>query len=366
MIVVTGGHLTPALAFIDALPANLRSQVIFIGRHFAAESSRTSAHEQRLIADRGLQFLPLTTGKLPRHFNLHQLVSLAKFPLGLTQALLYLRRYRPRLVVSFGGYIALPVALAAAMLKIPVITHEQGTRPGLANKLIARLAKTIAVSWATNLPDFPALKTVLTGNPLRSAILEPSSDCPFTFKPAASDKIIYVTGGNQGAQVINSSLLPLLPQLLDTALVIHQTGLADFNQCNQAAAVLPPRFRQRYFPAPWLEDSQVSWCLRHAHLLVGRSGANTVTEVAFTGLPALFIPLPWAQQNEQFFNAQLLQDAGLARILLQKDLSPQSLSQAIAAMLKNESAFRRHAPSARKLLQLNAAQNLVHLIHDFI
>ncbi|MBI4035298.1 MAG: UDP-N-acetylglucosamine--N-acetylmuramyl-(pentapeptide) pyrophosphoryl-undecaprenol N-acetylglucosamine transferase [Candidatus Chisholmbacteria bacterium] len=360
-IIFTGGHLTPALAVIDTLRHDHPSwRIIFIGRRFTGS---TPAQESRLITSRGLLFLPLISGKLHRHFSLNSLTTLFKLPLGFWQALVYLLRYRPQLVVSFGSYLAVPVSFAAAILKIPILTHEQSTRLGLANRLIARVADKVAISWPTS-QTFPAAKTVLTGNPLRQTILDRQTRPPFPLPPHFP--IIYVTGGNQGSQTINNTLLPILTRLLRSLVVIHQTGLTDESRFQTVKAALPHSLQNRYWPQSWFDDHQTSWCLHHANLVVSRAGANITTELAFTGTPALLIPLPRVQQQEQLHNGQLLEAAGTARVLLQTHLTPQTLFTNITDMLGHQLDFRRHRRQARQLVDPQATSKLVRLIYELV
>ena len=357
MIIITGGHLTPALSLIDELHRRHFTDIVFIGRQISGDEAHLPAQEARLITAKGIQFIPLTTGKLYRHFSLKAIISLLKIPLGLFKSWLTLRQLKPQLVVSFGGYLALPVCIAAKVLAIPIITHEQGTRVGLANRLIGLMARKIAISWPVNRLAFPIKKTVLTGNPLRSAILDHRTK---SLIPGPINRpLLYVTGGNQGSRIINQTLLSLLPTLTQRYLIIHQTGLGDFAQFNRLQ--LP-----YYFPFAWLEDTQVAWCLFHAALVISRSGANTVTELAFTGTPAILIPLPRAQQNEQWHNANLLNAAGTAQVILQTELTPTRLEQEINFVLSHLDQFKRHGRAARKLINPRATRILTDLIYGLL
>jgi UDP-N-acetylglucosamine--N-acetylmuramyl-(pentapeptide) pyrophosphoryl-undecaprenol N-acetylglucosamine transferase len=146
-IFITGGHITPAIAIIDTLTTRSDVQVVFIGRKYAMEQDKQASAEYELIAAKQIRFLPITTGRLQRSFTGQTIPSLLKIPVGFVQSFIYCLRERPKLVVSFGGYIALPVAYAAWILRIPVITHEQTLVAGLANKLIALVARRVCVTF---------------------------------------------------------------------------------------------------------------------------------------------------------------------------------------------------------------------------
>ncbi len=358
MIIITGGHLTPALSLIEELHRRDFTDIVFIGRHIAGEETQLPAHEETVISSQGVRFIPITAGKLYRHLSAKAIISFLKIPLGLIQSWLILRRLKPQVIISFGGYLALPVSLAGKFLGIPVFTHEQGTRVGLANRLIGFLiAKKIAIAWPVNRPFFPSRKTILIGNLIRPAILKHQTKPLFTSR--LTKPLLYITGGNQGSRIINQTLLQLLPQLLADFAIVHQTGLSSFNDFEILKS-------PHYLPYPWLDDASVSWCLHHATIVISRAGANIVTELAFTGTPAILIPLPKAQQNEQWHNANLLVTAGTARIILQTELTPERLHQEINFILQHQNQFQRHIPTAQKLVNPQAAEKLADLIYDFL
>src|SRR3989344_4966493 len=170
-IIVTGGHLTPALATIEELRKNPDDEIIFIGRAHATEGDKAASVESTTITSLGIKFYSINPGRLQRRFTRFTLGSLVKVPVGLIQALGILSRERPQAILSFGSYVAAPVVVAGWILGIPIITHEQTLRSGLSNKLIARFSKKIAVSWEESLEHFPKNKTVLVGNPIRADLL---------------------------------------------------------------------------------------------------------------------------------------------------------------------------------------------------
>ena len=253
-------------------------------------------------------------------------------PLGFFQALGILSRERPQAVLSFGSYVAVPVVLAAWILGVPVITHEQTLKSGLSNKVIARFAKKVAVSWQDSLSHFPKSKAVLVGNPIRPEVLNID-------RKRVSRPTIYITGGNQGAHVLNEMVLEILKELLEKYQVIHQTGGSavnkDYETLNAFAAQLPTRLRSRYQLAKWFDTEVVIDIFSRASILVGRSGANTVFETMALGIPAVFVPLPIAAGDEQTKNAQLMEEFGAALILPQERLTPKRLLAAINLIVDN-------------------------------
>ncbi|MBI4096937.1 MAG: glycosyltransferase [Candidatus Levybacteria bacterium] len=164
-VAIIGGHLSPALAVIDAKPSGV--DVLFIGRKHALEGDQARSFEEKVISEKGIPFHALTTGRLQRKLTRHTMVSLFKLPYGAVQAFSLLGKTKPDVILSFGSYVSLPVVIAASMRNIPVVIHEQTLEAGLANKIAARFATKICISWESSMPFFPREKTVLTGNPIR-------------------------------------------------------------------------------------------------------------------------------------------------------------------------------------------------------
>jgi UDP-N-acetylglucosamine--N-acetylmuramyl-(pentapeptide) pyrophosphoryl-undecaprenol N-acetylglucosamine transferase len=313
-IVITGSHPTPAQALIERLPKTW--QVTKLG-----DSDSPKLKRYDLLASFPDLFkLPGLVGKFKRE----------------------LKKIQPAIVVSFGGYPAVPVCWAAKFLNIPVVIHEQTFGAGLSSKLTAPTAAKIAVSWPESRQYFPAAKTHLTGNPIRRELKDLSRQ---------PKNIIYISGGHQGARVINQALKPILPRLLEKYIVYHQYG-------NQPK----PKSHQGYITREYFNLSDLKKIYSQACLVVGRSGINTVTELAYLKIPALLIPLPYTQKNEQLVNAEFLKKLGIAEILKQANLTSESLLAAIVTAAKilprpTSAVFDRTqvAEAANKLFELIAA-----------
>jgi len=312
-ICICGGHVTPAVALMDELSTHREIELVFVGRRYAAE--------YQLITEKGIRFLPIIAGKLPRYVSLSSFVALIKTPIGFVQAFLYCFRERPSLVVSFGGYVALPVAIVSWMMRIPVVTHEQTLVPGLTNRIIARLARHIYVAFEETVRLFPKQKTTYIGLPMRSDIFVAPKNPPFDIDEKKYP-LLYITGGSQGAQALNEAIVPIINTLTATYTVIHQTG---------GTTIAPSA---RYLVKQYISSSELSWILQHAKIVIGRSGANTTIELAALGKVAIFVPLPWAAGNEQFLNAKWLVSRGGAVMCEQKDLSPEKLLRILTQVEK--------------------------------
>lgn len=340
-IALIGGHLTPALAVIERLPKDV--EIIFIGRKYTFEGDSALSLEYQTITDRGIKFYPLTTGRLQRRLTKNSFSALTKVPTGLITARKILKDERPDVVVGFGGYLSFPVCLAAKSLGIPIIIHEQTLEAGLANKLIGKFADRICISWESSGRFFPTSKTVLTGNPIRLDLQNKSELTRTDLKISEKIPIVYITGGSAGSHAVNDAVESCIEVLLEDAAVIHQTGdskeFNNFERLETKKNSLPDNKKARYRIVKFIRPEDVGYVMQNASLVVGRSGINTVTELLFLKKPALLIPLPFAQRQEQLKNAEMLKKAGLAEILEQKDLNGKSLLENIIRMLENSKSY---------------------------
>jgi UDP-N-acetylglucosamine--N-acetylmuramyl-(pentapeptide) pyrophosphoryl-undecaprenol N-acetylglucosamine transferase len=362
-ILVTGGHHDPALAVIEELKKRGDFEFDWIGHRFSLRGERTESVEFRTISKQGIPFHDLRTGKLYKT----GLTEWLKIPLGFLQALFILLKIRPRLVVSFGGYLAAPVVLAAFVLGIPAVTHEQTVVFGWANRLISLFARRVFVFWESSLAYFPKSKTVLTGNPIRRAVFEEKTK-RFRFRNPLP--VVYVTGGKQGSHLINEAVRSALSQFLEKYNLIHQTGSSevfqDYQKINLLKGQLPKKLRDRYIVQEYFGLDEIGAVYAAAALVVGRAGANTVTELAALGKPSILIPIPWVSRQEQFRNAQILAERGAALVLPEEQLAARPLLAAIDTVLEDLPRYRKAAGEARRLIDRRAsakiAEEIVHLL----
>ena len=256
-IIVVGGHLSPALGVIDALSEN--DSVVFIGRKYALEGDKAPSLEYGEITQRNIPFKSLTTARIQRKITSKTFPSLAKLPIGLYQAVTYLREENPDVVLSFGGYLSIPVGYAAKMLGIPLVIHEQTLQAGFANKVLGKIADKVCISWETSSQFFPKNKVVVTGNPLKVFKVE---YFPFSFKKSdTSMPLIYITGGSTGSHAINELVRDSLGELLAKFRIIHQTGdsrqFKDYDKLCKKRDELPPELQNRYIVEKFISSTSV-------------------------------------------------------------------------------------------------------------
>ena len=356
----TGGHTSAGLAVAAALGKD-GADVHWIGSRAGLEAQR--------VPEAGLAFHAISTGKLRRYWD-RQNVSdvLVRVPAGLLQSWRLLRRLRPAVLFSTGGFVSVPPALAARALGIPIVIHEQTAVPGLANRITGRFAARVAVSFPTAGRDFPRDRVVLTGNPVRDELLEGSGETALgRFGFDAAVPLVYVTGGAQGSHRINRVVGDALPRLLAICQIVHQCGdnaeTGDHLWLREQARALPPATGRRYAVRPYV-GAELADVYAATALLVGRSGAGTVTECCRLGLPAVFIPLPGASGDEQTANARVVEAAGGAMVLPQGDLTAERLVDTLTRLLADRAGLRAMGERARALAVPDAAERLARLIRE--
>jgi UDP-N-acetylglucosamine--N-acetylmuramyl-(pentapeptide) pyrophosphoryl-undecaprenol N-acetylglucosamine transferase len=342
----TGGHVYPVLAVLEELSS---FRVIWIGSG--------AQLERRILTGRKLRYYGIPTGKLRRYFSLRNIIDVFKILLGLVASVVILLREKPRLLFSKGGYVSVPPVLAARLLGIPSLTHESDLRPGLATRINARFSEAILVSFPSSSGYFDGRlrgKVFHVGNPVRKMLLSGDSaqgralvGCP------AGMPLLLVLGGSLGSASINRLVMQALDHLLSACFVVHQLGSTHYGE-NGA--------RGNYFPAPYFHQ-ELPHILAAADLVLCRSGANTLWELAALGKPAVLVPLPRGiSRGDQIENARFFAEAGAAIVVEQEGLTPEALSEVVLNVLCNADKLKRMAERASELSRPNAAGEIARLI----
>ena len=324
----TGGHLFPAEALAEELIARGHKVVIITDKrgHAFKSLKDTPVHTVRAATLKG--------------GIVSKIAALVSMGIGVVQAVLLLRKYKPAIVVGFGGYPSFPAVFAAQLLGIPTLLHEQNAVLGKANKFHAARARVIAASWPGTRGIGESKKTVVTGNPVRAPIIA-LKDGGW---PTTGNCTVLVTGGSQGASILSRvvpSALAALPEQDRRRLhVFHQARDED---TGIAAGVYKAAGIEAEV-APFFSDMPQK--LAASHLFIGRSGASTVAELAVAGRPAVFIPLSHADR-QQHHNAQAIVDAGGAWLILQEDFTPKALADKMKAFLDNPAILSDAARKAK-------------------
>jgi UDP-N-acetylglucosamine--N-acetylmuramyl-(pentapeptide) pyrophosphoryl-undecaprenol N-acetylglucosamine transferase len=358
----TGGHTYPALTTIRAVRARLeaagtRPQFLWVGV--------ATGLEARICRQQGIPFRAITTGKLRRSPTPRELArniaDAFRIPLGMVQAFLIVARTRPDVVVSTGGYVCVPVGVAAWLLRRPLVMHEQVSALGLANRILARLATRVLLSHDSSLAHLRARargRAVVTGNPIRPEVLagDPRRGLA-AYGTGAEPPLVLVTGGATGALQVNELVAGVLPDVLPYCHMLHQSGEYGFAQAEAVAAALPEPLRRRYRVVDFIHD-ELPDVLAAADVVVARSGAGTTAELTALGKPAILIPLVPTGGDEQRRTARHLAQAGAARMLTGPDATPEHLRDELLALLKDAGERGRLAAGARGLGRPDAAERV--------
>lgn len=361
-LVLTGGHAaTTALAVAEEIAKRKKGwDVHFIGALHAIEGKNIPTLESVIYPKIGVSFHGLFTGRLQRHLTFWTIPSLMKIPIGFLHALFLLLKIKPGVVLSFGGFAGFPVVFCAWLLKIPTVVHEQTSAVGRANKLSSYFAKKVALSRKESLKFFPVKKCIIVGNPILSKIAEVKPKSALA-EPAT----IYITGGSRGSQVINSVFKKIISVLLKNYEVIHQAGFLDFEKFKDIKDRLPKHLSMRYEVHKVIDPGNIDKIYRRADIVVGRAGANTVSEIIVTKRPAILIPLPFSYMDEQTGNALFAQKFGIVKIIYQKDLSPKILLSTIEDVRKSWKNML--IQSKKKVsIDIHASRKLVDLMEEYL
>ncbi len=340
-ILVTGTHFTPAVATLEKLKEYPDTRVVYAGRKTTQEGDSVPSVESQILPSMGVKFIPVITGRLQRSFTVYTIPSLLKIPIGFIQSLFIILAEKPDVILSFGGYVAVPLVVMGWLFSVPIIIHEQTLVSGLANKISALFADKIAVSFPNTMKGE---KVILTGNPVRRIIASTK------VRQDTKLPVILITGGNQGSHVINLSAEQCIERLTKIAKIIHVTGDNKFKDCER----LKVKEGANYKVQKWI-DSDWGDVLSNADLVVSRAGINTLTEVAILGKPTLVIPIKNKEQNK---NAEYFEKLGLTKVLPQSKLSGQTLFENIQFMLSNLKSLQEKAGKVKGNIVPDGASRL--------
>ncbi len=364
-ILITGGHFSPAYALIEEFKKR-GHELVVIGRRYPFENDKSESYEYEVCKKENIEFVEIKTGRYQRKFSAYTVSSLLKTPNGFLQAQKHLKRIKPDVVLTFGGYIGLPVAYAAKLSGIPVVLHEQTQHAGLASKLISKIANSVCISFESSKSFFPAGKTVFTGDPLRPEVFKVEKKLPL---PSENKKIIYITGGSTGSHFINNRIYETAEDLLSDYILIHQTGdsekFRDFEKLEKLRNSLPEDKKKRYMLRKFIFPEEIGFVLAEADLLVSRSGANTVFEIMAKKKVSLLIPLPYGQNNEQLANAKLLKRIGIGDYVLEEDINADNLKLKIKEMIDSASLYKKNMDKAESYVVKDSAQKIADIVESY-
>jgi UDP-N-acetylglucosamine--N-acetylmuramyl-(pentapeptide) pyrophosphoryl-undecaprenol N-acetylglucosamine transferase len=381
-ILIVGGHLTPALAVLSELKKNGYSNFVWVGQEYNQLGSKTKSAEYITVTKLGIKFINLNSGKLNRHLPISKFYrfiwDIFMIFVGMVKAFFIVAFEQPKLILSFGGYTAVPVAIAGWIFRKKIITHEQTVITGLSNRIISRFANKVLVSWDTSLKYYSPKKAILVGNPIRREVLVSKTDF-YTKDLDPKRPTLLIVGGNQGSHFINSRVFEFIEKLLDDVNVIHQTGSSsitgDFAKAKEIKNSLRIDKKQRYVVTDYIPSEYIGEVFHAADLVVSRGGANTITEILALGKLAIVIPIPHTSHDEQVVNAKYVEKTGLGYTLLQNEkLKSETLYQTVLIGLNQKKAgkgfngdnIEKCKEFAKSLIDLDAPKKIFAVIEETI
>lgn len=354
----TAGHITPLIAVADKLKAKLGPEAQFLYVGSGAQM------EKEMMAEVGIPAKHVLSGKMRSYFSPKNFIDFLKVPLGFLQSLWILLMFMPDAVFSKGGYVAIPVVLAAWVYRIPVLIHDSDSAPGRANQFLAKFANRIAVAYPSAEDYFPREKTALVGNPIRFQLLDGNAEMMREeLKFTRSKKTILVLGGSQGSKVINSAIVEILPKLLMKYQIIHQTGKDNFADVEKEAAFVGIKIgHEGYFATPFMNANQLRDAFALCDLIISRAGATFITEIAANAKPSILIPISGSANDHQRMNAYSLAKIGAALVLEETNLGEHILTEKIESILGSEALRNEMTEKVKTFYHPNAAEVIANSV----
>lgn len=354
----SGGHIYPALAVATQLREEYQADILFLGSDDGLETE--------IVPAAGFRLARIKAGKLRRYVSWQTITGVMRVPVGVIQAINIVSKFRPSVAFTSGGYVAVPAGLAARLNGVPLLMHQQDVPPNLSNRLVAPWATRISVAFADSLAYFPARKALHLGNPIRQAMLDvrqmPPQEARQTLGLEEHMPLLLVTGGSQGARHLNRVVSEALPDLLAHCQVLQISGKELYNETrelsNNALADLDESSRRRYRLVAYLTE-EMPLALQAADLVLCRSGASTLSELAVLGKASILVPLPPAiGSSPQEANAEMFKRKAAAEVIKDSDLKPQVLVEQVKRSLSSSTLLGAMAKAARSLAKPQATQEI--------
>ena len=341
----TGGHVVPALAIGRELRDHHGAEVVYIGTARGIES--------RMVPEAGFRLELVRSGQLKNVSLATRLKTAADVPLGVLHCVRLMREFKPQVVVGVGGYASGPAMLAAVLLRIPTLAYEPNAMPGMTNRWLGKWVSAAAVNFAQTTSYFRNAEA--TGVPVRPEIFE------LPARAAGAAPRLLVTAGSNGALVFNETMPKIVARLLDEVpglTVVHQSGVRRLEETRAefAASGADPT---RWSVVAFLDDMPAQYAA--ADLVLARSG-STVAELAAAGKPSLLVPFAAAADDHQRKNAEVLVAAGAAEMLLQKDVTPESLLESLRGLLLDPVRRAEMAVRAKTLAKPGALERIAGMV----
>ena len=343
----TAGHVTPNIALLPRL-RELGYDISYMGSY--------EGIERRLIEELQIPYYGISSGKLRRYFDPKNFTDPFKVLKGCMEARRIIRKLQPDVVFSKGGFVSVPVVLAAAHYKIPVILHESDMTPGLANRICIPSARKVCCNFPETLSHLPKQKAVLTGSPIRQELLTGDAVKALRFTGLTPDRpVLLVMGGSLGATAVNEAVRSILPRLLKEFQVIHLCGKGKVDPSLSALS--------GYVQYEYIQD-ELKDLFALSDIVISRAGANAICELLALRKPNLLIPLSAAaSRGDQILNARSFERQGFSLVMEEEAVTPEALLAAVHQLYENRTSFTDAMAASQ---QIDAIETITGLIEEAV
>ena len=343
----TAGHVTPNIAMIPRLQ-ELGYTISYIGSY--------EGIEKKLIEEMGIPYYGISSGKLRRYFDLKNFTDPFRVLKGFGEARKLMKQLKPDVVFSKGGFVTVPVVIAASRSKVPTFIHESDMTPGLANKISIPFATKVCCNFPETVSELPADKAVLTGTPIRQELLSGDPQKALAFTGLSNDKpVIMVIGGSLGAVAVNNAVRAVLPELLKDFQVIHLCGKGKLDESLKDT--------KGYVQYEYIKK-ELADLFALADVVISRAGANAICEISALKKPNLLIPLSArASRGDQILNARSFQRLGYSVVLEEEEITNEKMLNAIHELYENRSQY---TDAMAKSKQTGSIEQIVQLFEQAV
>lgn len=348
----TGGHIYPALAFIQEVKKHHQDvEILYIGTD--------NGLEKKIVSKEGIPFQAIRLSGFKRKLSFENVKTVIRFLKGVQKSKQIIKTFQPDVALGTGGYVCAPVVYAASKMKIPTIIHEQNSVPGLTNKFLSKYVDKVAICFEEASAFFPKEKVVFTGNPRATEVANiETANIYEQFDLDKNKPTVLVVGGSRGARPINEAALELIKEMKDKQYqLLYVTGEAHFESVSKQLNDIGRPKNVKVTPF----ITNMPSVLKAVDVIVSRAGATTLAEITAIGLPSILIPSPYVTNNHQEKNARALEKQGAAIVRLEKDVSGEQLKNDIEQLLLDKKAFERMRTASLTLGMKDAAYKLYQL-----
>lgn len=357
----TGGHIYPALAIAHKIKSEFRNaEILYVGTKNGMES--------KIVPKEGFNYKEIRVKGFRRKLSLDTLSSMKEVILGLNDARKIIKEFKPNIVIGTGGYVSGPVALIAAINKIPTLIHEQNSYPGVTNRILSRYVDKIAVNFDESKRYFKKPENViLTGNPIRKEFTETNKEKAYDIVNIdKSKKFIMSIGGSGGQKSLNDAMIYFINKNLNNKdiQILHITGNRHYDEFVNTLEKNNIKLLDNIKIVPYYNNMADG--LSVADLVITSSGAITISEITAIGVPSIMIPKGYTTENHQEYNARTLEKKGASKVILENELNGEVLYKLVNELLLDESKLREMRNNSKNVGILNSTDRILNIVKDLI